>query len=67
MQTDGRTHRQEDREQYRQLFKDIVGGRLLSGKESWSTERKSKTVQIVRDLEADGRDGYGQESRQADR
>lgn len=38
-QTGRRTHRQEDREQCRRLYKDRVGGRLLSGKESWSTER----------------------------
>lgn len=29
--------------------------------------RKSKTVQILRDLEADGRDGYRQESRRIGR
>lgn len=38
-QTDWRTHRQEDREQCGRLYKDRVGGRLLSGKESWSSER----------------------------
>lgn len=39
-QKDRRTHRQEDREQCRQLCKDRVGGRLLSGKESWFAQKE---------------------------
>lgn len=68
MQTDRHTLRQEDGEQCLHLYKDRVGGRLLSGKESWST-RKRQTVQrewrlIVRQAWVQAGE---QKERQADR
>lgn len=52
-QTGRQTYRQEEREQCRRLYKDRVGGRLLSGKESCSTERGRQFGKSVRSTKAD--------------